>query len=101
MYLAVRQYLTENEALTKDIPHYSEYFRSFLGIIEEIEAASEIQLENIKGKAREKRERQNNLVTITCDYCRKLRTYAKFTSNIELEEKVKISKSDLEDMRDV
>ena len=46
MYLAVKEYLTGNEALTRDIPHYADSFKSFLGITDKIEDASEKQLGN-------------------------------------------------------
>jgi len=100
MYLAVQKYLTGNEALTKDIPHYADTFKLFLGIIDKIEDASEKQLLNRRGIAKRKKALQDELVALTCDYSRKLNYYAQMTSDVELEEKVKSSKSDLEDMRD-
>jgi hypothetical protein len=100
MYLAVKQFLAENEIITKDIPHYADSFKSFIEVIGDIEAASEKQLENRKGIAEKKKELQDNLVALTCDYSRKLKYYAQITSDVELEEEVKFSKSDIKDMRD-
>ncbi len=100
MYLAVQKYLTGNEALTKDIPHYADTFKLFLGIVDDIEDASEKQLENRRRIAKRKKALQDNLVTLTCDYSRKLRYYAQMTSDVELEEEIKLCKSDIEDMRD-
>lgn len=55
---------------------------------------------NRRGIAKRKKALQDELVALTCDYSRKLNYYAQMTSDVELEEKVKSSKSDLEDMRD-
>jgi hypothetical protein len=100
MYLAIKKYLTDNEALTKDIPHYADSFKLFLGIIDNIEDASEKQLLNRRGIAKRKKALQDDLVALTCDYSRKLKYYGQMTSDVELEEEVKLSKSDIEDMRD-
>jgi len=100
MFLAVKEYLSGNEALTKDIPHFADSFRSFLEIVDDIEDASERQLQNRRRISKRKKALQDDLVSLTCDYSRKLKYYAQITSDVELEEEVKLSKSDIEDMRD-
>lgn len=100
MYLAVKQFLTDDKDVTRDIPHFSETFRSFCEVVDCIDAASEGQLKSRKGIAQVKKALQDKLVTITCDYSNKLRYFAQMTSDIILEEEVRLSKSAIEDMRD-
>lgn len=100
MYLAVKQFLTDNKILTREIPHFAETFGHFAGIIDDIEAASEEQLKNRKGIAEKKKELQDNLVAIISDYSAKLRCYAQQKPDIMLEEKIRLSKSAIRDLRD-
>lgn len=101
MYLAVREFLIENEELTKNIPHFEVHFTAFGNIIDQILATGEKQRICRTGIAREKKQLRQNLMKIAVDNSSKLSAFAKITDNMNLYYEVNFSVSDFEDMKDV
>ena len=101
MYLTVKEYLARNEDLLKNVPHFGECFSEFIKILDQIRLTSTNQRTSRTGIATDKKKRRQNLVSIALDTSRKLAAYAKMNDNLRLLYQVKISKSELEDKKDV
>jgi hypothetical protein len=101
MYLAVSEYLTLNEGLLKSVHHFVDSFSEFRKILNQISLTSTNQRASRKGITTDKKKQRQNLVSIALNTSNILAAYAKFNADLRLFYQVHISKSDLEDMRDV
>jgi hypothetical protein len=101
MYLVVTEFLTRNEDVMKNVPHFKESFSEFKNILDQIDLTRVNQGTSRKGIAEEKKKRRKNLISEASDTIRKLAAFAKVNDNLRLLTQVHLSKSELEDMRDV
>ena len=95
MYLAVRDFLLQNGAITKDLPNYEANFKDLQITIEEIQSIAEVQKSNIKGFAKNKRLLKEKLMILVLDNSHKLNAFATFSGNVNLQAEVKITRSTL------
>ena len=101
MYLAVRDFLIPNEALTKDLPNFSSNFAILKETINNIQAITEQQKFDKTGLAKMKKELREKLINLSVDISRKITAYAKFTNNTLLNSEVKFTMSGFSKMTDV
>jgi hypothetical protein len=95
MYLAVRDYLLQNQEITKGLPNFTSNFAELQKTITEIQAISEVQRSNIKGFARQKRDLGVRLIALILDNSHKISAYATFGNNQMLKSKVKVTTTTL------
>jgi hypothetical protein len=100
MYLAVRDFLIPNEALTKDLPNFSANFTFLTEAINNIQLISEQQKVDKKGLAIHKNELRDALINLATDNSRKITAFAKFTGNTLLFNEVKLTASRFSKMTD-
>lgn len=101
MYLAVRNFVNANEAITKDLPNFSENYSLLLSTIGQIQSIAELQKVDKKGLAVAKNELKQTLITMASDKSRKIAAFAKFTGNNKLFNEIRFTESDFVRMTDV
>jgi hypothetical protein len=101
MYLAVRDFLIPNEALTKDLPNFQSNFAVLKESITSLQSFAEQQKFDKSGLAKLKKELREKLITLSVDNSRKLTALAKFTNNTLLISEVKFTMSGFSKMTDV
>jgi hypothetical protein len=101
MYLAVRDFLAPNDAVTKDLPEFPASFTAFQSNIKQIQLIGEAQKEVKTGLAKDKKELRKTLIMLSADNSRKVFAYAKITNNKALMDEVNFSISDLGRMTEV
>jgi hypothetical protein len=101
MYLAVRDYLIPNEAITKDLPNFGANLTVLRDTIEKIQAFAELQRGDITGLTKQKKQIRNTLITLTSDCSRKVSAFANNSKNTILLNEVKTGKSGLANVTDV
>jgi hypothetical protein len=100
MYLAVRDFLIPNEALTKELPNFSENANVLKETIVKIQAIAEVQKFDKKGLAKVKKELRLKLIELSIDNSRKIVAYGKFSKNTLLQNDVKFTTSGFSKMTD-
>jgi hypothetical protein len=100
MYLAVRDFLIPNDAITKDLPGFTANFTLLQETITNIQSFGEQQKFDKTGLARLKNELRQKLITLSIDNSRKLIAYANFSGNTLLINQVKFTTSDFVRMTD-
>ncbi len=101
MYLALRDFLIPNEAITKDLPNFGANFTVLRDTIEKIQTIAELQRGDITGITKQKNEIRNTLIALTSDCSRKISAFAKNSNNTVLLSEVKTGKSGLVNVTDV
>ena len=101
MYLTVRDFLTQNEPITKELPNFAENFTILKETISTIQLFGEQQKSDKTGIAKLKNKIKEDLITMAADNSRKIAALAKFSNNIKLLNEVKFSQSDLGKVTDV
>jgi hypothetical protein len=100
MYLAVRDFLIQNGAVTKELPNFEENVNFLTATILIIQAIAEEQKFDKKGLARLKKELRVKLIELSVDNSRKIVAYAKFSKNTLLQNDVKFTTSGFSKMTD-
>jgi hypothetical protein len=100
MYLAVRDFLIPNDAITKDLPGFAANFTLLQETITNIQSFGEQQKFDKTGLARLKNELRQKLITLSIDNSRKLIAYANFSGNTLLINQVKFTTSGFVRMTD-
>jgi hypothetical protein len=100
MYLAVRDFLVPNEALTKDLPNFSANLTLLKETINNIQLIAEQQKFDKKGLTKQKNEFREALINLAIDNSRKITAFAKFNGNTLLLNDVKFTSSGFSKMTD-
>jgi hypothetical protein len=100
MYLAVRDFLIQNGAVTKELPNFEENVNFLTATILTIQAIAEAQKFDKKGLAKLKKELREKLIELSVDNSRKIVAYAKFSKNTLLQNDVKFTTSGFSKMTD-
>jgi hypothetical protein len=100
-YLTLRNFLIQNEEVTKDLPNFAAFYATLLTIVIQIQDIGELQKFDKTGLAIEKNRLRELLITMAADYSRKITAFAKFTNNNTLLTETRFSESDLGRMTDV
>jgi hypothetical protein len=95
MYLAVRNFVSQNEAISKAIPKFSDSYATLQSAINDIQLIGEIQGVDKSGVAIDKNKLKNNLIAIAVKNSRKISALAKFNNNDTLLKEVRFNESDL------
>lgn len=101
MYLAVRDFLVPNEAITKELPEFTPRFTTFQSNIKQIQLIGESQKDVRTGLAKDKKDLRSTLITLAADNSRKVCAFAENTNNKPLIDEVNFSISDFGRMTDV
>jgi hypothetical protein len=95
MYLAVKDFLTANAAMTTTLPNYAGFFTSFGNAITQIQNHGEQQMFDKTGLQTNKAQLRGTLVTLAGDTSRKILAYARFANNQLLLTEAAFSESEL------
>jgi len=101
MYLAVRNFIIQNEAQVKTVPKLPEIYTGLEKSISQIQAIGEEQKDVKTGFAKDKNRLKEQLIAIAADNSGKLAAIARFTKNETLMDKVRFTLSELKRMKDV
>jgi hypothetical protein len=101
MYLAVRNFIIQNEPSAKAVPKLTNIYSNLESAIAQIQSIGEQQKDVKTGFAKDKKRLRENLIGITGDNSRKLAAIAKFSKNETLMDKVRFTISELKRMTDV
>jgi hypothetical protein len=101
MYLAVRNYVGQNDTIADSIPKFAENYTSLLGIVSEIQAIGEIQGINRTGLTISKNKLKQGLILLAAKYSRKIAAFAKFSNDDKLLNEIQFNESDLERVPEV
>jgi hypothetical protein len=81
MYMAVRNFVSQNEAVAKAIPKFSESYATLQSATNDIQLIGEIQGVDKSGVAIDKNKLKKNLIALAVKNSRKISAFAK--SNIQ------------------
>jgi len=101
MYLAVRDFLVPNEAITKELPEFTPRFTTLQSNIKQIQLIGESQKDVRTGLAKDKKDLKLALINLAADNSRKVYAFADNTNNKALMDEVNFSISDLGRRTDV
>jgi hypothetical protein len=101
MYLAVRNFVSQNETIAKAIPKFSESYATLQNATNDIQLIGEIQGVDKSGVAIDKNKLKANLIAIAVKNSRKISAFAKFSNNDTLLSEVRYNESDLIRMQEV
>jgi len=101
MYLAVRNFIIQNEAVANVIPKLTSVYAVLERTITQIQSIGEQQKDVKTGFAKDKKRLREALIAIASDNSRKLAAVAKFTRNETLMDKVRFTLTELRRMTDV
>lgn len=101
MYLAVRNFIIQNETISKAIPKLAPCYASLESTISQIQSIGELQKDVKTGFAKDKKRLREALIIIAADNSRKLAAVAKFSRNETLMDKVRFNITELKRMTDV
>jgi hypothetical protein len=101
MYLAVRNFVSQNEAVAKAIPKFSESYATLQSATNDIQLIGEIQGADKSGVAIGKNKLKNNLIALAVKNSRKISAFAKFSNNDTLLNEVRFTDSDLTRIQEV
>jgi hypothetical protein len=95
MYLAVRNYVNQNEAVAGKIPKFSSSFGKLQNITAELQLIGEMQGVNKTGLAIDKNKLKMTLIAMAVKYSNKVAILARLNNNDTLLKEVRINESDL------
>jgi hypothetical protein len=101
MYLAVKDFLVQNDPLTKELPEFVPSFAEFQKLIGQIQLIDEQQNGVRTGIAKDKKGLKERLISLAAENTRKVFAFAKIADNKALMDEVNFSNSDLVKMTDV
>jgi len=101
MYLAVKDFLVQNDPLTKDLPEFPASYTELQDSINQIQLIDEQQKDVKTGIAKDKKELKNTLIYLAADNSGKVFAFATISKNKALMDEVNFSISDLGRMTDV
>jgi hypothetical protein len=101
MYVAVRNFVSQNEAVAKAIPKFSESYVTLQSATNDLQLIGEIQGVDKSGVAIDKNKLKKNLIALAVKNSRKISAFAKFSNNDTLLSEVKYNESDLLRMQEV
>jgi hypothetical protein len=101
MYLAVKDFLVQNEPLTKELPEFVPSFTEFQKLIGQIQLIDEQQNGVRTGIAKDKKGLKDKLISLAAENARKVFAFAKIGDNKALMDEVNFSFSDVNKMTDV
>jgi Carboxypeptidase regulatory-like domain len=95
MYRATEDYLDQYLDIINGLPNVEANITAFKLTTKQIMQIAEIQKDTSTGAAKEKKRLRDNLITLAADNSIAIATYAKFTNNELLLDKIKFTDSDL------
>ena len=95
MYLAIRNFVSINEAIAKIIPKFLESYGVLKTATDDIQLIGEIQGVDKSGVAMDKNKLKDNLIALAVKNSKKITALAKFTNNDTLLKEVRFNESDL------
>jgi len=101
MQLALRNCVTQNEAVAKKIPKFWENYVIVQSATDEIQAIGKAQGANKTGIASDKNKLKKNLITLAAKNSRKIALYAKSTNSDTLLKEVEYNEGQLERLAEV
>jgi hypothetical protein len=101
MYLAVRNFVIQNEAIAKGIPKFAASYAALQSTTNEIQLIGEMQGAKKTGLAIDKNKLKKTLIALAAKNSRKIAALAKFNNNDFLLKEVKFNESDLERVQEV
>ncbi len=101
MYLAIRNFVSINEAVANLIPKFMESYGILQTATNEIQLISEMQGVDKTGVAIDKNKLKKNLITLALKNSRKIAALAKFNNNDTLLNEIRFNESDLLRMQEV
>ncbi len=101
MYLAVRNFVIQNEAIAKSIPKFAASYATLQTTTNEIQLIGEMQGVNKTGLAIDKNKLKKTLIALAAKNSRKIAALAKFNNNDTLLQEVRFNESDLERVPEV
>jgi hypothetical protein len=101
MYLTVRNCVTQNESVAKEVPKFMENYGILQKMTSEIQMIGEMQGTNKTGLARDKNKLKLNLVELTAKNARKIAALAKFINSDTLLKEVNYKEGVLGKMHEV
>lgn len=101
MYRAVRQYLIQENDVVKDLPYYLVRFEEFCALFDKIEETIQKQVIPRTGIAIDKKKRRIALVNVVVTNALRLKILAHNNNDMRLFNQADLSKSDIEDQRDL
>jgi hypothetical protein len=101
MYLAVRNFVSQNEAVAKAIPKFSDSYATLQSATNDIQLIGEMQGVDKSGVAIGKNKLKDNLIAMAVKNSRKISAYAKFSNNDTLLNEVRFTESDLTRIQEV
>ncbi len=96
MLLTVRNCVTQNEAVAKNIPKFMEHYLSLQSTTNEIQEIGKLQGIDKTGVAADKNKLKKNLITLASKNSRKIAALAKFINSDKLLNEVKYNEAQLE-----
>ncbi len=95
MYLAIRNFVSINEAIAKIIPKFMESYGVLKTATDDIQLIGEIQGVDKSGVAMDKNKLKDNLIALAVKNSKKITALAKFANNDTLLKEVRFNESDL------
>ena len=95
MYMAIRNFVIQNEAIAKTVPKFATSYATLQSTMDEIQLIGEMQGVNKTGIAIDKNKLKETLVALAARNSRKIAALAKFNNNDTLLKEVRFSESDL------
>jgi hypothetical protein len=95
MYLAVRNFVSQNESIARVIPKFAESYTNLQNATNEIQLIGEIQGADKTGVAIDKNKLKANLIALAVRNSRKISALAKFNNNDTLLKEIRFNESDL------
>ena len=100
MYLAVRDFMTANNAIVTTLPNFAANQTAFQAAVTQIQVNSTLQVFNKKGIAANKVAAKKTLIGLALDTARKVTAYAKLNNNQVLLAEVNYTESALKKISD-
>ncbi len=101
MYLGIRNFVGQNEAIASSIPIFSGSYANLLNTINEIQTIGEMQGINKTGLALDKNKLKKKLIALAVKYSNKVAILAKLNKNDTLFNEVRFNESDLKRISEV
>jgi Carboxypeptidase regulatory-like domain len=101
MYLAVRNFKNQNEAIANAIPKFAASYAVLHDATDEIQLIGEMQGVSKKGLAIDKNKLKKNLIALAAKNSRKIAALAKFNNNDTLLKEVRFKEADLARVQEV
>ncbi|MCX6320229.1 MAG: carboxypeptidase-like regulatory domain-containing protein [Bacteroidia bacterium] len=101
MYMAIRNFVIQNEAIAKNVPKFATSYATLQSTMDEIQLIGEMQGVNKTGIAIDKNKLKETLIALAAKNSRKIAALAKFNNNDTLLKEVRFNESDLERVPEV